>query len=367
MKTFPDTDPKPIQADVSIGDNAATFAYASQPESRLRDYLCDMEQLAYARLSVLSEGDGRGNRIIEVNNGSGLAFTVTPDRGMDIVEASFRGIPIAWRAPAGHVSPGRGGGNGFDWLRVWPGGLLTTCGLRHVGPPEQEPDNPLDTSRGLHGRISASSAESLGISKEWKAARYEINLSGTLREAMMFGENLRLKRRISTALGDNSIYIEDRVSNIGVSPEYIQILYHCNFGYPFIMPGTQLLAGDSRPVPRNDYAAEGLSQWHLMPEAQTEVREMCFLHHIPPQLDGWAEIAAINRTAGLKVTVSYDTLTLPRLMQWKLYERGRYVIGLEPTNSTVSGRNKDIAAGAASSLPPGESMVFRVRLGFDNI
>ena len=347
--------------------NSTVFSYAVNADAQLRNYLCDMEQLAYARMSVLAEGDGRGDRIIEVNNGSGLSFTVVPDRGMDIVEASFRGVPLAFRAPSGHVHAGRVEPHGFGWLRAWAGGLLTTCGLRHVGPPENDSDHPLDASRGLHGRISSHSAEAVGISREWHEARYEIRLTGTVREAMMFGENLRLQRQLSTAMGDNCIYLEDQVTNLGCIPEYIQILYHCNLGYPFIAPVTELQAVAHELTPRDEHAAAGIAAWHTMPEPRPGMKEQCFLHRIPPSADGWAEISAKNIAAGLKLTVSYDTVTLPNLMQWKLAENGRYVMGLEPTNTTVSGRTKDIASGVAPVLAPGESMTFRIRLSFDAI
>ena len=346
---------------------SSPFAYAGRDAAHFRRYVADMEQLAYARLSVLAEGDGRGNRIIEVNNGSGLSFTVAPDRGMDMVEASFRGIPLAFRAPSGHVRAGRFESAGFGWLRAWAGGLLTTCGLRHVGPPETDSANPLDAERGLHGRISSHGAENVGICREWHDGRYEIVLTGTLREAMMFGENLRLQRKITTALDDNTIYLEDKVTNLGGVPEYLQILYHCNFGYPFIAPGLEISAADHELKPRDENAAAGKNDWRTIPEPSDGVKEQCFLHHIPPVTDGWAKIAICSPAVGLQVTVAYDTATLPNLMQWKLAETGRYVLGLEPTNTTVSGRAHDIAAGVAPRLSPGESMKFRIRLAFSPI
>jgi hypothetical protein len=343
------------------------FDFALAPADHLRAHCGSPDQLARARMSTLTEGDGRGNRIIDVNNGSGLSFTVAPDRGMDIVEAAFQGMPLAFCAPAGHVNPNRASSRGMDWLRFWAGGLLTTCGLRHVGPPEDDTDNPLDSHRGLHGRLSAQSAEDVGISRQWRGNRYELALSGTMREAMMFNENLRLERKLSTALGDNTIYIEDRVRNLGCTAEYVQMLYHCNFGYPVVAPGTVLETVDHELKPRDAVSAVGLEQWQCMGDIRPGAVEQCFLHHIPPTADGWAEVKLISPEAGMRVTLAYDTSTLPNLMQWKLEDAGRYVLGLEPTNTTVSGRNADIAAGIAPELLPGESMTFRLRLSFSAI
>lgn len=343
---------------------AEPYGFAGAAAEHFRSYVADMEQIVYARMSTLSEGDGRGNRIIEVNNGSGLSFTVVPDRGMDIVEASFRGLPLAFRAPAGHVNPAKFDASGFGWLRCWAGGLLTTCGLRHVGAPEEDAHNPLEPHLGLHGRISAQSAEDVGIVRNWQDNRYEITLSGKLRQAMMFGENIRLHRKISTTLGDNTIYLEDRVTNLGNAPEHIQILYHCNFGYPAITPGTRLETVEHLVKPRNADTVPGLGCWNTLPEPQPGIVEQCFLHTIPPAKDGWSEIALINEASRLKITLKYDAATLPNLMQWKLPESGRYVLGLEPTNTTVSGRKQDIASGVAPVLASGESLTFRLCLNF---
>ncbi len=342
------------------------FNYAKGTEADFLRHTADMEQIAWARASELSEGDGRGNRIIDINNGSGLAFTVAPDRGLDIVEASFCGIPLAFRAPAGHVNPGRALHNGLSWLRSWSGGLLTSCGLRHVGPPEDD-ENPLDPHRGLHGRISAQSSSDTFIHRGWENGHYAIKVGGTLREAMMFGENLRIGREITTALGDNSIHIEDTVRNIGSNHEFIQMLYHCNFGYPFIAQDSRLEAPPHKITPRDESTVPGLGSWHIMSKPESGVKEQCFLHELPSDEYGWASISLSSPFTGVKLMLSYDSSTLPRLMQWKLMENGRYVLGLEPTNTTVSGRAKDISNGIAPRLEAGESIRFRVRLSFELI
>ena len=58
-------------------------------DAELKPYVGTMDQLARIRTSVLDDGRGRGIRIADVDNGSGLRFTVLLDRGMDIGDASF--------------------------------------------------------------------------------------------------------------------------------------------------------------------------------------------------------------------------------------------------------------------------------------
>jgi hypothetical protein len=340
-------------------------AYTKLTEAELRPYVADMEQVAYARASVLSEGNGRGSRIIDFNNGSGLTFTVVPDRGLNIVEASFRGIPLAFRTPGGQMSASQYQPEGLGWLRTWSGGLLTTCGLRHVGPPEKDPGNEIEPSRGLHGRISAQCAENTCLKQQWIDNRYELSTEGTLREAAMFAENLRLDRRISTALGDNTIYIDDTVTNHGGRTEVFQILYHCNFGYPAIAPGVEIQAEEHPLSARDAEAEKGLATWNVLDQITPGAQEQCFRHQIPAASDGFARISFYNPDLRLKATVAYDPQTLPNLMQWKVFDRSCYALGLEPTNCTVNGSLRDIQDGLAQHLAPGQSIKLRVRLSFD--
>ena len=62
--------------------------YTSMTEQELKPYIGAMRQIARVRTSVLDNGKGRGVRIADVDNGSGLRFTILLDRGMDIGDTS---------------------------------------------------------------------------------------------------------------------------------------------------------------------------------------------------------------------------------------------------------------------------------------
>ena len=185
-------------------------------ETECMRYAGSMAQLADARLMALEEGNGRGDRVIAFRNGSGLAFTVSPDRGMDLVDCSFGGIPLVFRSQTGYSAGARHEASGKGWLRNWQGGLMTTAGLRNVGAANGE--------FGLHGRISNLAAEDVGIRRGWEGGRYRLEASGTLRECAMFGEHLELCRTISTGLGENVIRLHDRVTNRSCREDYLPIL-----------------------------------------------------------------------------------------------------------------------------------------------
>ena len=339
--------------------------YYNIGRNELRKYSADPEQLASCRLSTLEEGNGRGTRIVDVNNGSGLSFTVAPDRGMDVVDTCFKGIPISFRAPAGYTNGARYEAKGFGWLRSWAGGMISTCGLRNVGGPGTNPDNALEPEWGLHGRINHQGADNLCTRKFWQDDKLKIKIEGRLREAALFAENLRLERKIETVMGDNTIYLTDKVSNEGAASEVLQILYHCNFGYPAISPGATLAAPDHKVTPRDETAGEGVKLWNIFEEPVNGFAEQCFLHVIPAEADGFAGIKLLNPAIGLQAKLSWDTGTLPQLMQWKMQGTGTYVLGLEPTNCSVSGRAADIKSGQAQFIEPGEEIYFKIKLSFE--
>jgi hypothetical protein len=96
--------------------------------------------------------DGRSKHVdaIDVDAGSGLCFTVLPDRGLDISLASYKGLNLVYLTPNGEAHPAFYEPEGLGWLRTFFGGLLTTCGLTYLGAPGIDGEQPL----GLHGRYS---------------------------------------------------------------------------------------------------------------------------------------------------------------------------------------------------------------------
>ena len=172
-----------------------------------------MDQLAGIRLVETGDGKARGSRMLDVWTGTGLRLQVNADRALDISSCDFKGMPLSWRSPAGDVHPAYYEPQGIGWLRSFPGGLLTTCGLDQFGLPSQDGG----TDFGLHGRISNTPASQVNYSTYWVGDDYELEITAEVRQASLFGENLVLRRRISTALGSNRIHIEDIATNQGLN------------------------------------------------------------------------------------------------------------------------------------------------------
>ena len=316
-----------------------------------------MRQLASVRRSVLDDGRGRGTRIVDVVNGGGLQFTVYPDRGMDIGEATYRGMPFVWLTP-GSATAESYEPEQFAWLRSWGGGLLTGCGLLNVGGPCEAGE-----LHGLHGRLSHIKAFDLNTDSAWNdRGEYELRVSGKLSHSRVFGENLQLSRTITTKLGENRIVIDDTVENLGYSETPYMQLYHMNFSWPLVDAESFLVAPEHSVTPQNGVAAAGLADWDRMAPPTPGFVEQVFYHDLPADADGMAEIKLVNPKLKLNLSVRYSKATLPFLMEWKQMGQGEYVLGLEPGNCVPEGQSANAAKGFLKHLAPGETVHNKVEV-----
>jgi len=324
-----------------------------------------MRQIASVRRLAVEEGRGRGMRVLEFNNGSGLDFTVLPDRGMDLGQAHFKGIPIAWITGNYPTAPAFYEPEGLNWLRSWGGGLLTGCGFLNVGGPGEAGGE----AHGLHGRLSHIPAENVNTSAQWNGdgSRYELTASGELSHSKVFGEKLILTRRISTAYGENAITICDTIENRGFNPAPFMLLYHMNFGWPLVDEGATLELPEHPVTPQNQTAAAGISAWAKAEAPQHGFAEQVFYHELPADADGMAEALLKNPKLGIACRLRYETKELPYLVQWKQMGQGEYVFGLEPGNCFPEGQTAMAAKGLLRTIAPGEVRRTRVVVAFEEL
>ncbi len=317
-----------------------------------------MGQLAGIRLVEIADGRSRGVRVADVHTGSGFRFQVLVDRGLDLGAAEHSGRPLAWLHPA-LGGPALYEPSGIGWLRTFGGGLVTTCGLDHFGAPDPEGEG-----YGLHGRASHLPAENLRIVQEWRGEEYVLEVAGETRQSRLFGENLRLERRISARLGSSSLVLEDRVANEGFRPAPLAVLYHCNFGFPVVGESSELLVRDRSVRPRDPAAAAGLADHRRFPPPTPGFAEQVFFHDPEPGPDGLAAAAIVDRHAGFGAFLRWRAAELPVLAHWKMAGEGEYVCGLEPsTHAMAATRREQRESGAMREILPGESVSFRLEVG----
>jgi hypothetical protein len=319
-----------------------------------------IEQVAGIKILELSSGFERNVRVAMVRNGE-LSFLAAIDRGMDIVNAEYRGIPLSWISPTSIVAPSFYEPEGFGWLRGFPGGLVTTCGLTYMGAPAFDDGESL----GLHGRISYSPANLLYADAHWNGEKYEIVLEGEARESKVFEPNIVLRRRITTFLGERHVTIRDTVANHGWKTQPLMILYHINIGFPLLDEGARFLTTTECFAPRDQEALDGAEDFASIHEPKPGYREKVYFHSMLTDSDGNAYAAIINDKllGGLGVYVKYRKRELPRFIQWKMLGEGTYVMGMEPANSLVMGRDKERAWGTLQHVKPQERREFHVEIG----
>jgi Domain of unknown function (DUF4432) len=326
------------------------YNYTKNDVAYLKERIGCIEQLAFVRKSILDDGRGKGTSIARVVNGSGLDFTVGVDRGMDIFNAYYKGIPLAFIAPPMICHPAFYEPEGLSWLRNWGSGLLTGCGLRNVGAPNEHNGEEL----GLHGRLSNLPAENFHHCCKEVDGKYVIKVTGVMRQSRLFFEHLQLKRVITTALGDNSITIEDTIENLSSRPSPLMILYHMNLGYPLVDEGISIEAVEHKMTPQNEIASVGLPEWDQAQAPTPGFVEQVIYHEIPPAVDGFAQVTLKNPKLGLGFKLNYRTAELPFFVQWKQMGVNEYVMGFEPGNCIPEGQANNAEKGLLREIAPGE-------------
>ena len=251
-------------------------------------------QLGGVRLGQYDDGNARGARYAEVDTGSGLAYTVLLDRGMDVGVVRYNGASLVWESPTGPVHPAYFEPEGRGWLRTFHGGMVVTCGMTTAGAATIEDGEDL----GLHGRISHTPAANVWADGAWRGDEYEMFVRGKMRQAVVFGENLLMDRRIWSRLGESRLMIRDVVTNEGYETTPHMLLYHVNFGFPLLDEGTTLLAPSRSVTPRDEVAAPGLDV-HSTYEAPIQgYLEQCFYHDMAADADGFDTVIMANSAFG---------------------------------------------------------------------
>ncbi len=331
---------------------------------QLRQRVGNPDQIAGVRRVCLDDGSERGVRAAQLHTGSGLDLTVLLDRGMDLSSAAFQGRAMGWRSTTGDVAPAFFEPEGIRWLRSYFGGLVTTCGLTNVGAPVAGSEL---NGEGLHGRIGHTPARDVQVVQDWEKDGYVLRVSGTMRETSVFGHNLTLKRTVSTALGAKHFTIHDVVTNEGFNRAPFMMLYHCNIGWPAVDKGARLLAPTKKIAPRDREAAAGQEKYAQLDAPTNGYREKVYYHDMAAARNGVVTTAIVNdgfaKDHGFGVYLKYRLDQLPRFAQWKQMGEQDYVVGLEPSNCGVEGRDVDESLGLLHSLEPGEQREFHLEFG----
>jgi len=321
-------------------------------------------QVMAADLVTRGDGPERGVRCVVLQNDI-LSVEVIVDRGLDIGAARIRQMPVSWHSPTGIVAPWFLEQRDSEFLRGFYGGLLTTCGLDHIGPPADRSASRFGYGHRstehlpMHGRIGAVPARLEGYGVVETEHGLEAYVTGTVSQVAVFGEHLVLSRRISVAYGSNRVEVSDRVTNCGYATNPLAVMYHVNLGWPLIAPGALVQVAGAR-VEGDTIGDE------ITPPVQGSKQKVC-TYSVTPDDRGEGVASVVNpridqRHAG-GVRLRWDASALPSMVRWQVASTaGHYVLGLEPATMYFTSGSP---GPAFPSLEPGDSRVLGVSIELD--
>ena len=319
-------------------------------------YIGNEDQLMTVLDSKLCQGRQEGVRAIHVENGADLSVTILPDRGMDIFQIRYKGKNMNYIAPCGIVAPEYYNDRGLEWLRSAYFGFLTTLGLQHMGGPKGE--------HGLHGKAANAPAENVTVERGIEKGKPVVTVKGTMREAKCFGESLRLTRELKFFYEENKMEMTDTIENYGFRKTDYVLGYHINWGWPLLCETTKAEVSHTAVKPRNDYAAQFPKSEETVQAPQEPFPERCYIYDTKADKSGNAYYTIKNAKAGIGAKVTFKQKDFPKLLQWQLFSKGEYVMGLEPLVCEMDGPLVGEKGNPCPKLAPGAKKSYKLTFEF---
>lgn len=319
---------------------------------------------------TLRGGLSEGVDIIEVQNGK-LNFSLLPTRGMGLFQGSFAGHFLGWKSPVEHpVHPmfvDQTSRAGLGWLTGY-NEWMCRCGLESNGAPGIDiiPNNqgePTATPLTLHGKIANTPAHFVEVAVTPGAAG-KLSIIGIVDESMMFGPRFRMKSTTETVPGSNSLTIIDEITNMRGKPAELELLYHTNFGGPFLEQDAKLVAPILEVAPRDSRAVEGMSTWDTYLGPTAGYVEQCYFFDLAARSNGDTVVMLKSALGDKAVSLRFNKQQLPCFTQWKntAAEADGYVTGLEPATNYPNLKTYERQNGRVVLLQPGQTYTTRMEI-----
>ena len=200
----------------------------------------------------LRGGRRDGVDLIVVDNGA-LRFSVVPTRGMGLWKGWYDGNRLGWDSPVtdGPVHPSLvnlAAAGGLGWLDGFDE-LLARCGLENNGAPFEVKTVKPDGSESQHDLRPARQDRQhprlvCGRARRERSRRTRSSSRGTSRSRACSARKSAWSPGSATVPGSNRLVVRDEFVNLKDQPVEMQILYHWNFGPPFLDAGVAVRRTD---------------------------------------------------------------------------------------------------------------------------
>lgn len=302
-------------------------------KEKLLRYCGNMEQVAGVRQVEYQDGRASGLRCALVYNGV-FEFPLMLDKCLDPAWLRYKGMNIGLL-----TKPGLQGRNPYDTageeaVRSIMGGAMFTCGLDQVHGCQIIDGKEYP----VHGRMRTTPAEKIGMDAFFEGDDYKIRVTGEMRQAQIFGENLVLRRTVETSYNSNEILIRDEIENQGFEEQPLCFLYHCNAGFPLLTEDARVILPEKTCIPRDEEAGAGMDDRMHMEKAVDGKPEQVFQHTLKADEEGNTFGAVVNDELKLALVIRWNVNQIPYMTQWKSCASGDFAMALEPTNCGFGGR-----------------------------
>lgn len=321
----------------------------------MKNYVGDPLQIRGAEQYILQNGRGDGMHFLYVRNGMGLEVWISLDRAADVSRVIYKGNNMGYFSPCGYVAPAFYDGVGAGFLKSFTAGFFTTCGLTAVGSPCTDGGEELP----LHGTISHIPARLDALEEDNNGLTVKV----TVKDAMIFGRKLTLKRKYVFSYTENSFSVEDKVTNDADVESPYMLMYHCNMGHPLLSENSKVVIPNNGITARNEHSQRFIDTALQMEQPQTAYEERCYYYDVKEN-GGCANAGIFNPDINAGVVLTYDKQQLPCFTEWKMMGKKDYVLGLEPGNCLPDGRDVMRREGILRYLGPDETGLTSVKFTF---
>ena len=320
-------------------------------------WLGNPAQLYGIEKMTAAEGFDKGSAYYFVNNGAGLSYRLSADCALDIAALSYRGINIHFLTKNGYRSPYAFSHFESDFIHTFPAGMMYTCGLMSTGGANRDDG----VWHPAHGRFHSIPAGNLAADIQ---DGDKLTVAGTIRETQFNGHSLEVRRTVCTPVGENTLTLRDRLTNQTPEPCDYMLLYHFNFGWPFLSPDLKMIVPEgTQTSPRDSEAKKQFeSRFSFGDPIDWKPEEVYF--NTVPAVEGEAALRLENPVLGFGVEIFWSVNTLPVAAHWKYMKSGEYVLGIEPTNSFIMGRHEEKKNGTIAKIEPFQTKETEVGLRF---
>ena len=244
-------------------------------------------------------------RCILVQNGE-LEVLFNKDNALDVVWVKYKGVNVSFLSKNGLNDGTR------DFVGNFEGGFLYTCGMDNV--------SACVDGKPVHG--------SLHYKKCDFAYAYEqdgvIYVCGEVKETALFGKNLVMKRCF--AVSENAILINDTLENQGYSKADYVLLYHVNYGYPFLDECLEMEIPAIASDPLTEVAATNKADMFRITAPIDGGEEHVYYHTLSE-----GKVRLVNSERQMAIEMLYNVQDFPFTLEWKSMISGDYALGIEPS------------------------------------